>query len=425
MSKIINLKDILKNIRQKGFFHLLSANLLIQVVSFASQLFVAGILSPDDIGRIKIIQTYVSIFSIVAGMGFNSSTLKLCSENRTGEERSSIFQSALFFTILSTISLYIIVLILNSLGIFSSDKLIQWLIPLGLFPIISNTLFMVFVSYFQASKQIKLISNLTISNKLISIIALVLLTLWIGIKGYYIAYNLSFIVMLLVCFRYYKSVSEIRLFSFKNFSLFSIHWKYARTSMLAYLLSEISAYVDILLISFLISDMKEIGFYSFALTITVILKIIPSTVQQITIPYFSSLSGQKNEFMLAYKLYNKQLYIIIAVTLLAVLLFVPSLLHFIFAGKYDPSLQYFPFLAIGWSLRMLSQLQNGAIFGLGKIHYNVYTSLITLVFNVIIISISIYFFGLPGAAYASILGGMVFILCSRYFFRKATNEMDF
>ena len=193
--------------------------------------------------------------------------------------------------------------------------------------------------------------------------------------------------------------------------------------MLAYLLSEISAYVDILLISFFIRDMSLIGYYSFALTITVVLKIIPGTVQQITIPYFSSLAKQKTEFLLAFKRYNKLLYIIVISTLLAVLLFVPFLLHVTFTGKYDPSLQYFPFLAIGWSLRLLSQLQNGAIFGLGKIQYNVYTSLITLVFNVIIISISIYFFGLMGAAYASVLGGLVFVLCSRYYFRKAKNEM--
>ena len=68
---------------------------------------------------------------------------------------------------------------------------------------------------------------------------------------------------------------------------------------------------------------------------------------------------------------------------------------------------------------MNSSTQNGAIFGLGKIHYNVYTSLITLFFNIVLISISIYFFGLMGAAYASVLGGLVYILSSRYFFRKA------
>jgi len=229
--------------------------------------------------------------------------------------------------------------------------------------------------------------------------------------------------MLYVSYRYFKSASGLKVFSTKNFSQFSIHWNYAKTSMLAYLLSDISAYIDILLISFLIHDMKQIGYYSFALTITVLFRLIPNTVQQITVPYFSSLAQQKNEFLVAFKRYNKLLYIIIAVTLAAALLFVPVFLHWIFAGKYDPSMKYFPMLAIGWSLRLLSQLQNGAIFGLGKIQYNVYTSLIALIFNVILLSISIYFFGLMGAACSSVLGGLVYILCSRYFFRKAQREM--
>jgi O-antigen/teichoic acid export membrane protein len=244
-----------------------------------------------------------------------------------------------------------------------------------------------------------------------------------GIKGYYVAYNLSFILMMAVCFRYYRPGSVISIFTFKNLSRFSIHWNYAKTSMIAYLLSEISAYVDILLISFLIRDMKQIGYYSFALTITVLLRIIPSTIQQITIPYFSALAQQKNEFLIAFKRYNKLLYIIIAITLLVALIFIPFFLHWIFAGKYDPSMKYFLLLAIGWSFRMLAQLQYGALFGLGKLNYNVYSTLVSLIFNIIIISISLYFFGLIGAAYASVLGGLVYIFCSRYFFSKAKNEM--
>lgn len=424
ISKYENKLTIVRNIRQKGFFHLLSANILIQVVSFASQLFVAGILSPDDIGRIKIIQTYLSIFSIVAGMGFNSSTLKLCSENRTQEEQISLFRSALLFTICSTICLYVIILVLNIFGIFSSDKLIQWLIPLGLFPIVSNSVFMVFVAYFQATKKIKLISNLTISNKLISIIAIIAFTYYSGIKGYYVAYNLSFVLMIIVCFRIFGVNFDKKLFSTTNLSQFSIHWKYAKTSMFAYLLSEISAYVDIILLNFFIKDMHQIGFYSFALTITILLKLIPNTVQQITVPYFSSMAHQKSEFIKVSKRYNKILYLIIAITLLAALLFVPFLLHWIFRGKYDPSMQYFPFLAIGWSLRMLAQLQYGAIFSLGKIRYNVYTSLITLLFNVVFISISLYFFGLIGAAYSSIFGGFVYVVSSSFFYKKAQSEIE-
>ena len=86
-------------------------------------------------------------------------------------------------------------------------------------------------------------------------------------------------------------------------------------------------------------------------------------------------------------------------------------------------MHYFPFLALGWSLRQLVQLQSAAIFGLGKIHYNALVSFITLLVNSLIISISLHFYGLMGAAYASIPGGLFFVCLSRYYFHKALREM--
>lgn len=421
--KFKEISDILNNIRQKGFFHLLSANLLIQVVGFASQLLVAGILSPEDIGRIKIIQTYLAIFSIIGGMGFSASTLKLCSENITEKEQSELFRSAILFTLISTICLYFIVVFLNLFGVFSSDKLIQWIIPLGIFPVISNSLFMVFVSYFQARKKIKLMSNLTVTNKVISIIAIIVFTYFLGIKGYYIAYNLSFIFMLLICFWMFRSTFSERIFPLNMRSFLTTHWRYAKSSMTANLLSLISAYVDILLLRYFISDMQQIGFYSFALTLIVVLTIIPSTVQQITIPYFSSLANNKVEFIVAFKRYNKILYGIVGIILLGAWLFMPYFIHWIFGGKYDESIPFFMILALGWSIRQLTQLQSGAIFGLGKIHYIVYASLISLVSNLVLFSLALHYFGLIGSAYASIISGIVILFTSRSFFRKARNEM--
>ncbi|MCE5332366.1 MAG: oligosaccharide flippase family protein [Bacteroidales bacterium] len=416
------IEQLISDIRKKGFFHLLSANLMIQLVAFASQLFVAGILSPEDIGRIKIIQTFLSVFSVVAGMGFNASTLKLCSENRTKEEGLQLFRSALAFTLISTITIYTVVLILNVFGVFSSDTLIQWLIPIGLFPLISNSLFMVFVSYFQATKQIKLMSGITMTNKIISILAIVLLAYWFGIKGYYIAYNLSFIVMLFVSFRVIRKDFSFGISTLQLKSLFPVHWKYARPSIFANLLSEISAYIDILLINYLTYDMQEIGFYSFALTLTVALRVFPATVQQIANPYFSGLANNKPEFKKVFARYNKQLYLIVVLTLVFVLLVVPPFINLIFDGKYDASMPYFTFLASGWSIRQLIQLQSAAIFGLGKISYNAYISLISMIFNIAACSLLIHYFGVMGAAYASIPSGIVILSASYYFMQKALKQ---
>ena len=135
------------------------------------------------------------------------------------------------------------------------------------------------------------------------------------------------------------------------------------------------------------------------------------------------MADKKTDFIIAFKRYNRILYGVVAITLIVALILVPPMIHLIFKGKYDMSMPYFPLLAIGWSLRQLAQLQNGAIFGLGKIHYNVKVSLITLVFSVVAIGISLYYFGLIGAAYASIAGGLVHLISSSYYYQKAQREM--
>lgn len=415
------IKSLLKDIQQKGFFHLLSANVLIQVFAFSSQLFVAGILSPDDIGRIKIIQSYLSIFSIIAGMGFNASTLKICSEKRTQQDNINSLNAALIFTIISTIIVYFIVLVLNYYNFFSSDSLIKWLIPLGLFPLISNSIFIIYTSYLQANKEIKLFSSISVYNKLLSIIALICFSYFWGIKGYYVAYNISFILMSLIVA---YIVHRTNKFSFKTDikNKFREHWVYAKANFFASIIAETSALLDIVLISFIIKDLYEIGFYSFALTLTIALKIFPVTVQQIAIPYFSSFDMNRENFLKVFYKYNRLLYIVVFISLILFLAFTPLFVNFVFGEKYNNSFSFLIFLSIGWSIRNLNQLQSGAIFGLGKIKYNAYTVTFVLIGNLIIYPIAIYYFGIMGAAYASISSGIIMWIASGYYFKKAIRN---
>ena len=79
---ISKIKGEIRNVYNKGFFHFLSARFLIRIFGFGSQLFVAWWLTPEDLGDIKILQVYMSILIVLAGFGFNISTLKLCAEKR-------------------------------------------------------------------------------------------------------------------------------------------------------------------------------------------------------------------------------------------------------------------------------------------------------------------------------------------------------
>jgi|GEM_PF-503038 len=410
---------LLSSFFDKGFFRLLSANFLIQVVAFASQLFVANLLIPDNLGRIKIIQTYFSVFAIIAGMGLNVSTLKLCSENRSNKQKQHFFTSAIVFTLIASIIVYILIITLSYFNIFSTDSELKNLFPIGMFPLISSTLLTLFVSYFQAVKQIKRMSNITISNKLISIFSIVLFTWAWGIQGYYIAFNMSFILLIIACYLILKPELNFNIsISALKYS-FSHHKKYAQHAIFANFLTEIAVYIDLFLISYFVSDMYSIGQYSLALTLTVALKVIPSTVQQIASPYFSANQNNKVVFLNTFKQYNKLLIVIVIVTLIVALSLSKWGIHFIYDNKYNDAIPLFQLLAIGWSFRQLIQLQAAAMFGLGKINYNALVSLFSLLSNLPMYYIALKLYGLQGLAFATIISGVWVVILSNYYFRKA------
>ena len=87
-------KELIENMWKKGFFHLLLAKYFGQFVTFSSQILVAWILMPDDIGRLKVMQSFITIAVIFGGFGFNTSVLKLCSEDLPISEKTYLFNKS-------------------------------------------------------------------------------------------------------------------------------------------------------------------------------------------------------------------------------------------------------------------------------------------------------------------------------------------
>lgn len=416
-------KAFISNVKEKGFFHLLSANVLIQIVSFASHLFVAHLLTPDDIGRIKFIQVLTSIFSIIGGMGFGLSILKICSEQHQYVYKKIIFNAALLFTLLSTLCSYLlIVVMIRSKGVLTTDQTTIAIAPLAFLPIILGTLFAQIVAYLQALKKIKILSALTTTNKVLTILLILIFSYFYGLKGYFWAINLGLLLILLHSFQ--KIRTDIQFSNInckKQAKLFSTHWQYARPALFSNLLSDTTAFIDIILINFLLSNPTEIGYYSFALTLIVALRIVPATVQQIANPYFSENGTNKSIVHHHFIRYGKLLLLIILLSFIAFLVIVPLGIQSFFA-KYTPSISYLIPLSIAWSIRQYNQITAAALFGLGKINYIAYSQLISLAINLIAIPLSLNYWGLLGVSWTLIPCFCLNVLVMYLFYQKAIHS---
>ncbi len=401
----------IKSITRKGFFHLLSANLFIQVISFASQLFVADILVPEDIGRIKFIQTLISIFTIIGGLGLSASNLKICSEKNSEKYKQKIFSSAISFTLLGTIVSYFIIIILITTKIISKDIVIIKLASIAFIPIIFHSVLVLFTSHYQAEKKIKTLSYITIINKILSIFLIIIFTFYFGIYGYYYAMNIGLFLMVFALLlnkkKYISFNSNIK----ENKELLKKHSVYSLPALSSNLLSELTVYIDILFINiFLVNQKNEIGYYSFALTLTVIIRILPITVQQISNPYFSEKGNSKEVVNQLFKKYSKLLVLVIVATFLGFMIFVPLGLQYLFP-KYIPSM--------AWSIRQFNQITAAALFGLGKINYTTYSQVISFIFNIIFIPICMFQWQLLGIAYGMIICSIFNVLIMYLFYKKA------
>jgi len=119
------IQNFLNDIYKKGFFHLLSGNFMLIVTSFLGYLIIAYFLSPDDIGRIKTLQTYASILVIIGTLGLNVSTLKLCSDSKYADKSNQLFSVALKYVIITSGIVYLISIFLAQNHFFSNDIIVN------------------------------------------------------------------------------------------------------------------------------------------------------------------------------------------------------------------------------------------------------------------------------------------------------------
>jgi O-antigen/teichoic acid export membrane protein len=146
-------KQTIVSVYKKGLFHLLGANSLILAFGFLSQLFVAWILTPVDIGVIKLLQTYSSIFITIGGFGYNISVLKLCSENRSDGEKNIYTKKGLAYSIVGSAISYSLIAVLVLTNLLSEDKTVNnymLLFGVGVVPQVTSS---VYFSYLQALQK--------------------------------------------------------------------------------------------------------------------------------------------------------------------------------------------------------------------------------------------------------------------------------
>ncbi len=417
--KLSEIKTIPKWLHKKGFFTLLSSNFLIQFLGFGTTLLVAKMLTAIQLGEIRIIQTYTSLFIVPAGFGFSTAVLKYCAEVRSDSDKASILRSSLIYSFFSSVFAYTILFIMIVSGVMTSSiELRGWLVSYTAIAIPLSVWTGIFIVYLQALKKINQMARTQIIIRLQSLVLILVLTWKFGFHGFIYATLIAFIIgfiplMMNVGIKFLKAKRQKLPKGFISVAVYSV----LGTSVTA-----IGQYIDIFMLDHFTNERAAIGYYSLALTFASAAMLVTSTVQVIITPYFSEHSGDKNwvySNLKKYQIIMSALSIIVAVAVTAT---ATIIIFTVFKQEYRISITYLTILAVRYVILSCYAVIGGAFVGLGIIRYGFILVCATTPIGIALSFIMLKYCGIQGVAWAQVVSSAINLIIVAVTYKKALEK---
>lgn len=408
----------LRDIYEKGFFHLLSANFLHQFLGFGILLVVAKFLTPAELGEIRILQAYIAVFTIFAAFGVSTAVLKTCAEQRPEAERESILKAGFRRAMVTTlVALFLLAILALSGVITSTHRLAMWLLVYALvIPFSVST--EIFFSYLQALKKIKQLARLHALFRLQAFVIIIVCTYIWGIKGFIFATIIGYMLGLIPVVyttgtSFLKRVPHSLTAAFKHLAVFSV---------LSNGISMIGKFGDIFLLDYLVMNRELIGYYALASLFTYGAIQVTATVQSISTPYLSERAGELEWFISKVRSTQIRVGVLSIAVSAGIAVLAYLLIHIFYGAAYFASLEYLPILLLKYIFWSWYAVMAVALLGLGYMKYNFIIVAIVTPLSILSSYFLFQVYGIAGVAVGQVFGSVVGLLLTRILYRRAIRN---
>lgn len=411
--------EIIKS-KYKDILYLFNANIITKIVAFSGQLFVAAMITPNELGQIKSALTYVEIIAVIGCLGLNTAILFKCDIKTNDNDLRKIVQSSLYTATFFCLILVIIVSFFSTLrGFdFASDEVRRLLVYLAWSaPLIVGI--QICTSVLQSLQKYKDIFIVTAYPKSISLILLVIFTYNYGIDGYVIAYILGALFSLA-----YILMKEMAVFRPMSFSrvIVASQISIGKNAMLSNLIGIIGINLGFIVLNASGTSQYDIGQYAFAFLVYSGCEVITQTAQQFFLPKYSSfkydldkwsnlvVSSERN-FLLA------SIVIGLVVSLGALFIYLLMPLY-----EYNQAMMYLSIMSSVWILSSFYSLKGAAFISLGRTDINMKISVILLSLSIPLSTALVGYIGVLGAILSRFLIVVINVGLVRYYFKSISKR---
>lgn len=405
-------------VQGKGFFSLLSVNLLTQCLGFGTALLVARFLSPTDLGNVRILQSYTVLLVVLGGLGYNTAVLKFCAERIGDEQKHGLLGFAIRRSLASAGVVFGLVVALACGGwITASEKLGMWLaiyatiIP---FAVITQLL----MSFLQSQKQIARMARIQAIIKL-QFFMLIVVSTWLwGFHGLVLATIAAYIAGLVPLLRVveWRTVTLKATVAPRNFN------RMAWVSMVGNGVSSLKAAGLFFILDHCFGNREAIGYFALATIFALGAAQVTSTVQTISTPYFSERSADGNWFSQSLVRNQLRMAALSLCVAIAVYLVAWPLVLVVYGDAYRVSLTFLGILLLKYVVWSSYALIGAGLVGLGRVGTNLLVAALSTTVGLGMTYFLLNRFGLIGAAWAQVIAELVALILMLYFSRLVLHR---
>ncbi len=419
------MKNFLDKLKETGFFHIFSSQVLIKIVSLCSGLFIVGLLSVSDYGIYTNSTTALNTFLLLTGLGTSSAMLQFGSENYQNPEKKRAFLNFGFrvgfaFNLLMVIAIILYALLIIPLYDKSSQP---FLLLLAFMPAVFYINDVVSINL-RIDLRNKAYSLFNTMSTLLVFAATISGAILGGIFGIitlrYAAYILTILLILLLSRNTFAFLHHpAKLMRHEKAAFMKISVISAANNGIAALLNVI----DTLLVGIILKNNVTTGAYGTASLIPTALLFIPQSIMIYVYPYFArhnrDIVWVKKQY---HKLFKSMLILSFIITI-GMCFCVPPIIKLFFGSKYDNCISIYQVLVVSFFFSAVLRMPSGNILvTLKKVKINFYLAIISGILNIVLDILFIKIWGAIGAAIATLCVNIFIGTCSTVYLRVFLNR---
>lgn len=391
---------LVKRLYQKGFFHLLSAQYLGQFFGFGTVLLVAKLLTEEELGALKLIQSYTAIFMVLGGLGLNTAVLKLAAEERPVDERLGILRYGLGRAVVASVASWGLLAALALSGVISDAARSPMWLPLYALVIPLGVVTQLVVTYLQAVKSFKRVAAVQVTVRLQTFALILALTWIIGFPGFIFASIAGAVLAFLPLLRQVDWSAILRA---RPLRATSFYWL-ALLALAGNGVNVVGQYADMFILDHLVLDRAEIGRYALATVFYQGARQVIATVQSYGTPQFSENAGNEAWFRHNLRLNQRRATLLSFAVAGAMWVFAWVLVQVLYGESYASALSYLSVLLVRFVLYAAYAVIGVALLGLGYIQFNLAAAVVSTGVGIAASLLLIGDHGLLGVAWGQVIG---------------------